>query len=479
MICNNNHSKNIFAIPKGNDFKIRINPHRIAPRQQDASFAQIDGLAAKITRSNGEAREVSHEVTTEGDIIVSIPHNLKCVVYGIELSGTYQGDAWQWADCSVFRVVECNQGSNVQSLESFAADTYDIYDYPIPDMDGETLSLQTNGNSWIADGTLYIMGAENADGSGFISRVVVMDNHGNILGDAVLTTADRDTAIAQHNESELAHQYLKGLIRSATNVANDKVADVLVEGVSASEIDPDTHERVVRLEKEQLGKVDDVLVNGQSVLDDTYKAVFSVPVNVTDLADHTNYATQQEAQAKVDEAKITGGRAYFDEDGGVPSITVVKNERTLEFYFHNIKGLKGDTVVLDPEHVQFYNLYNEKGSHTDGAMTQEAVTRALDALESSVVHHGANETSVTISPNDLHVWEEPMAALDITLGTAPLGRASEHMIRFTVPSNQTANVSIQPDVKWMEEPEWNMGSTYEISIVNGLGIYAEWEEEEE
>lgn len=116
MICSNtknSHGGDILAIPSGNDFKIRISPARIVPRQQEASFALIDGLAAKVTRNNGEARKVEHKITPDGDIIVSIPHDLKCVVYGLELNGTYQGDAWQWADCSIFHIVDCNPCSMV------------------------------------------------------------------------------------------------------------------------------------------------------------------------------------------------------------------------------------------------------------------------------------------------------------------------------------------------------------------------------
>ena len=471
--------KDILKIPRGNDFKIRISAQRIAPRQgEGASFIPIEGLTAMITRQNGESVQADYTLTIDGDIIVNIPSTLKSVTYGLELTGVYEGDKWRWADCSLFQIVDCNPCSNVQPLESFAADTYDIFDLPIPSLEDETLALETNGHSWIADGVLYIMGAENADGSGFISRIVVMDNHGNILGDALLTTADREMAIGEHNNSQLAHPYILNYIRGVGNTANDKVADVFVNGASVSTIDPNSHERIVRLEREYTGRVDDVIVNGQSVLDELYKARFTVPIKVTDLSDHEDYATQEEAQAKVDAARITGAFGYFVEDGGEPSVTVVKNERTLEFTFRNFKGRKGDTVVLDPEHVQYYTLYTDKGHNTDGAMTQDAVTRALDALETSVVHHGAQDVHVSIEPNNLHVWDEPMAELNITLASAPSGMACEHMIRFTAPSDQPASVTIQPDVRWVEEPEWGMGSTYEISIVNGLGVYAEWEEQE-
>ena len=471
--------QDILKIPKGNDFKLHICPQRIVPRQENPSFYSIDNLAVYLTRRQ-QTLPVSYKLTEDGDILIYITSDdaKQCSVYGIQLTGTYNGETWTWSDCEAFQIVDCNPCSNTTQMETFAADTYDLYDDATPSLDDETLSLETHGHVWVDGQTLNIMGGGEDDQSPYISKIVVRDPHGNILSVSLIATADRDTAIAEHNESELAHQYLRGLIRSVNIAANDKVSEIYLKGQKASEIDPDTQERIVRIGAELLGKVDDVIVNGHSTLDELNKARFSVPVNVTDLTDHENYATQEEAQAKVDNAKITGGRGYFVEDGGEPAITVVKNERTLEFFFRNMKGAKGDTVVLDPEHVQYYTLYTTKGNNTDGAMTQDAVTRALDALETSVVHHGAQDVNVSIEPNNLHVWDEPMAELNITLATAPLGMASEHMIRFTAPSDQPANVSIQPDVKWIEEPEWSMGSTYEISIVNGLGVYAEWGEEE-
>lgn len=435
---------NILKIPRGNDFKIRISPQRIAPRQgENASFVPVVGLKVVITRQSGENIQADYVLTGDGDVIISILSTLKSGTYGLELTGTYNEDEWRWADCSLFQIVDCNPSSNVQALESFAADTYDIYDLPIPSLEEETLAFQTNGNSWISGGTLYIMGAENADGSGFISRVVVMDNHGNVMGDAVLATADRDTAIAEHNASHEAHPYIRSLI-------------------------------------EQKGRVEDVRVNGDSVVDGKVARII-IPVKVSDLDPEGEYAKKTWVDALVDGSKVKSATAEFTVDEtGVQHAIISLLGNTLHFVFYNLKGEtgeKGDTVVLDPEHVQYYTLYNETGSNTDGAMTQAAVTRELEKLKPSDQRHTASEEAVAITPNVLHWWEEPMASITVTLGNATV--ADEFMMQFTCPAGAATALTITPAVRWVEEPEFKAGCTYQLSIVNGLAVCAEWEQEEE
>ena len=83
------------------------------------------------------------------------------------------------------------------------------------------------------------------------------------------------------------------------------------------------------------------------------------------------------------------------------------------------------------------------------------------------------ENAVTIKPNVFNKWGE-MLALDITLGFEVSNELNEYMIEFV--SGETPTVfSLQGSVKWADGilvPEPNM--TYQISIVNGLAIYAGW-----
>ena len=108
--------RQILKIPRGNPFKMNLCPQRIAPAQQDASFRDITDLSVRLTRHNWDGIDAEFDYTEDGDIIIQVPSVLKCVTYGVELTGTYNGKSWRWADCSVFRVVECNCRSNVHGV---------------------------------------------------------------------------------------------------------------------------------------------------------------------------------------------------------------------------------------------------------------------------------------------------------------------------------------------------------------------------
>lgn len=83
------------------------------------------------------------------------------------------------------------------------------------------------------------------------------------------------------------------------------------------------------------------------------------------------------------------------------------------------------------------------------------------------------EDVVTIQPNVFNKWGE-MLALDITLGPEVSNALNEYMIEFI--SGETPTVfKLQGSVKWSDgilDPESNM--TYQVSIVNGLAVYAGW-----
>lgn len=162
------------------------------------------------------------------------------------------------------------------------------------------------------------------------------------------------------------------------------------------------------------GKVDDVKVNGHSVLDpQTKTADIPVPTKVSELVNDSGFVTTTEAQTMVDETKITEAEVTMDDQVGTPSATASVVGQKLILAFQNImgdgivsiqqttisqesggtnivtvttkggkvgtfqvkNGEKGDTVILG-EDVE-YTLYNSTGSNTDGAMTQKAATKSF------------------------------------------------------------------------------------------------------
>lgn len=85
--------------------------------------------------------------------------------------------------------------------------------------------------------------------------------------------------------------------------------------------------------------------------------------------------------------------------------------------------------------------------------------------------------SVEIQPNTMNIWREPMSELNVFFASGIAGYENEYMIRFTCPAD-APTVLWMPDVThWANstplEPE--KGLTYEVSVVDGLAAYAEYE----
>ena len=90
-------------------------------------------------------------------------------------------------------------------------------------------------------------------------------------------------------------------------------------------------------------------------------------------------------------------------------------------------------------------------------------------------------SSVEIQPNTMNVWRNPMPELNVFFAAGIAGYENEYMIRFTCPEDRPT-VLWMPDVThWANntplEPE--KGLTYEVSVVDGLAAYAEYEIKEE
>lgn len=84
------------------------------------------------------------------------------------------------------------------------------------------------------------------------------------------------------------------------------------------------------------------------------------------------------------------------------------------------------------------------------------------------------ELQVEIKPNELNVWEDAVEELAITFEQGNPSQANEYMLQFTV-LGDNFTLSLPQGVRWLEEPDWTNGNTYQVSIMNNLAIGAEWE----
>lgn len=82
--------------------------------------------------------------------------------------------------------------------------------------------------------------------------------------------------------------------------------------------------------------------------------------------------------------------------------------------------------------------------------------------------------SVAISPNVLNRWGRVPTLTITSLKPGPEGYANEYMLEF-IPSSYTFSLNLPGGVEWEEEPEWEMGKIYQVSIVHNLALYAGWD----
>lgn len=118
--------------------------------------------------------------------------------------------------------------------------------------------------------------------------------------------------------------------------------------------------------------------------------------------------------------------------------------------------------------------YGTQASVTNSGTTQNAV---FDFTIPSANYPIVNQTSssASISPGCLNVWGE-VSSLSITLATPTDNTImNEYMIQFTSGTNATT-LTLPATIKWVQEPNVEANATYQISIVNNLGVVAKFVE---
>lgn len=83
-------------------------------------------------------------------------------------------------------------------------------------------------------------------------------------------------------------------------------------------------------------------------------------------------------------------------------------------------------------------------------------------------------TVVAIDPNVLNVWGQ-ISSLTVTFNAGLSGHVNEYMIQFIV-SGDDFSLILPAGISWISEPKVFVdGNVYQISILNNLAVYAEWE----
>lgn len=88
-----------------------------------------------------------------------------------------------------------------------------------------------------------------------------------------------------------------------------------------------------------------------------------------------------------------------------------------------------------------------------------------------------SESNVVIEPNKINRWSSPISTLNVTFSGNTAGYANEYIIDFICPSNAGTTLTLPSYVIWVNDDELipEAGMRYQISILDGLAIYAGWE----
>lgn len=166
---------NELVIPRGNDFKIHICLADVVPSApSDKTFTDVDNLQAYIVRFPGVRTSVGYELTETGDLLILVPAEVQLPTkYGIELTGTYNGNAWRFKCVKVFRLSDSNCESNVQGMETFGVETYYFKDVLWVDVSGDTLDIISDGHAWIDGDVLHLQDTEETEISFRGSKMIV------------------------------------------------------------------------------------------------------------------------------------------------------------------------------------------------------------------------------------------------------------------------------------------------------------------
>lgn len=133
-----------------------------------------------------------------------------------------------------------------------------------------------------------------------------------------------------------------------------------------------------------------------------------------------------------------------------------------------VAGLQN--IVTDHE-ARIKALESTTANHTTAINTINYILGNINT-DIPLINHGTTDTTLELSPNVLHTWGE-VASLTLTLGNGRNGIVNEYIFQFA--SGETATMLTLPDfIKWSSEPVISPNKMYQVSIVDGLGLIAEF-----
>ena len=126
--------------------------------------------------------------------------------------------------------------------------------------------------------------------------------------------------------------------------------------------------------------------------------------------------------------------------------------------------------------INFYNKYVQyryTGIETTGNPNPFLDIANWRCTDIAIISESA-EVKESILPNELNKWGKIKSLTINSFQGAQEGHVNEYMLEFIV-SGDDFTLTLPEGVRWVEEPTWENGYTYQVSIVNNLAVFAGWE----
>ena len=122
----------------------------------------------------------------------------------------------------------------------------------------------------------------------------------------------------------------------------------------------------------------------------------------------------------------------------------------------------------------YYKGHAKATFMSDGRTVEDAIKTAGGGGGMTVIDHGTEDTTFTLTPNEFHIWGE-VDSLTLSFGEEQSGVMNEYLFQFSSGANATA-LSLPEGIEWENGayPELLANATHQVSIVNGLASIAHY-----
>lgn len=106
---------------------------------------------------------------------------------------------------------------------------------------------------------------------------------------------------------------------------------------------------------------------------------------------------------------------------------------------------------------------------SDNGETWECVAYFSDF--SKFLKVAQTSTTIQINPNVQNVWGS-VSSLTVSFASGDSSQMNEYLLEFTPSTNSfTLSFVSSPSVTWMEEPVWQSGKTYQVSVIDHVATF--------